>query len=1449
MAKKTTPVLRPNMKAQSDARQQMKIEQGLAPPDVTVDLPSPYHVRQPPVLDTTPAPAFDVAQLQTVQAVNPDAQNAEGVTADSAFQLATTANERTLEAQRRYRTPIASGGMGESGPLPQGKPVTSTSPASYVQMASAIDATRARLERLNGTRTDSWMYDAHIASKVQGTSDAPVTADLNGTYDEALKNRYDGIQNDIALDGLTRPRFDQIAQGNPVAAANGGMLGDTWRTVQALPAPTAEAGTTTGQKPNPKGQQKDTTSVGLPWGKQYPDVGTMIQDWSSGVAGAANELLGVKPAKGAEAQAQTPQMTPQQALDYLTGGKSAPPPVTKGPLDAAWQVAGDVAKTAVANTVDAVAQVAPGVYAGVKTALDGIDGISSAAAGAAGNATGIQFLKDYAQGGLGLPEADAVFGKPQTAAGAVSRNISTFLTGFYLGGKALQAVGWAAEAGGSIAQGSRFMAQGAIADAGFFDGQAGKLSDLLVQVPALKNPVTEFLATKPTDTEAEGRLKNALNGVIATPLIPAFIGTVRALRGGARWAGMLKSATTGAETVAGAPAAVTRTLLGDASAGAPLTVAVNPADAKLATAAAEVQAKGLTEIGGGPAGGPVVLTNFAAIKTPDDIQKIANDLVTAYEGTTDEARRGVVSAAQTRAAGGELDAFDSLMARRAGEAPNDAQVYAWKSLYMGSLTKLQEVAQKASQAPLNEAPQALLQMREMQSTVLAIQKEFYGARAEAGRALNAFKISGDTALQAKQVEAMLNQYGGIDANVDLARKIAGINDPTALADFIEASTFSKAKDAWQQLFYFNVLSSPKTHIRNFVGNSVMFGLNAAETFTAAQLSRVMGDDGVHVGEAMAQWYGIKAAFGDALQAAGRTFKTGESTGGYGLNKIDFPQRNAISADAWGQSQGSVFGRAVDVLGSITQSTNRALASSDEFFKTVGASATGYQYAFRQAQGELARGVITQDQVADRVTQLVTDFPNRLDSPARAAVADKAAYLTFTTPPKPGGFVDLLLKARALGDQPDASLGAKGFGIAARMVVPFVNTPSNILLATFERTPLAPLTARYRDAMAKGGADAYVANARMAVGSMTMATWLDLAMNGTVTGKGPSDPAQYAVLYATGWRPFSVKLDGHYVSYQGLEPLSTILGWSAQIGEVLANTDMGADPTAQANYEKATAAAIFAIGDVVLSKSYLSSASDLVDTIHSGTASAAENYIKKYGAGLVVPNAVRDVETIIDPVQRYATSVIEEMRARVPGLSGDLPPRRDAFGFVKNYQSGFGAAYDAVSPFYASQVKSLPVASAMLKDGWAISSPQMAFSINGQRVDVTNQPVIYSRFLELRGQVKPSDLPNRFTPNYAASDRYASGEAAQTWSDRLRDRYGDRNMTDALNGIVAEGPPPDLQDLATTYHSYTNADDRRRFILNIVGDYQDAAKAVLFSEYPNLLARAAQLKAAGQETQP
>lgn len=71
---------------------------------------------------------------------------------------------------------------------------------------------------------------------------------------------------------------------------------------------------------------------------------------------------------------------------------------------------------------------------------------------------------------------------------------------------------------------------GGIADSIAFSGQEQRLANFLIQVPVLRNGVTEYLAASPDDSEAEGRLKNVLEGLALGGIADVVLGAVRAVR-------------------------------------------------------------------------------------------------------------------------------------------------------------------------------------------------------------------------------------------------------------------------------------------------------------------------------------------------------------------------------------------------------------------------------------------------------------------------------------------------------------------------------------------------------------------------------------------------------------------------------------------------------------------------------------------------------------------------------------------------------------------------------------------------------------------------------------------------------------------------------------------------------------------------------------------------------
>jgi len=169
--------------------------------------------------------------------------------------------------------------------------------------------------------------------------------------------------------------------------------------------------------------------------------------------------------------------------------------------------------------------------------------------GVEGAAKGLWGLVDTVLPGDQMPsfwEGDnRLLGHSDTKVGGFVEPIAQFLAGFVggskllgLAGKGLNALGIGAElpsATAGLTKGLQAagvglksaeaaapwlvnMGKGALTQFSFFDGHSGRLADLVNSIPALRNPITQALATDGEDPELLGRLKNSLDGILAEPL-------------------------------------------------------------------------------------------------------------------------------------------------------------------------------------------------------------------------------------------------------------------------------------------------------------------------------------------------------------------------------------------------------------------------------------------------------------------------------------------------------------------------------------------------------------------------------------------------------------------------------------------------------------------------------------------------------------------------------------------------------------------------------------------------------------------------------------------------------------------------------------------------------------------------------------------------------------------
>tara|TARA_R110000822_G_scaffold173299_2_gene312904 strand:+ start:1846 stop:5310 length:3465 start_codon:yes stop_codon:yes gene_type:complete len=977
-----------------------------------------------------------------------------------------------------------------------------------------------------------------------------------------------------------------------------------------------------------------------------------------------------------------------------------------------------------------------------------------------------------------LPELPGIR-DPETVTGGLVKGVSQFLTGFAAAGataplKALQPTGTAGKVG-------KAMLQGAMADFAAFDPHEERLGNLVEQFPALQNPVTGFLAAEPDDSEAEGRFKNTLEGFGLGALTEGLFRATKAVR----------TAQIAKRQAAGAPGMVDDIrpevepdafkLLGD-SEDAALFKAVDGSS-------------GTAE--GGPAGtlragdpgqvdpadlavapeNPEMFINFARIDSDEDVKTVMQTMADSFKPDIDEARRGAkMSFRQMELSAEQVDAFQALQSRRVGEPLNAEQSVAARQLWAASSDRLTAAAKEAA---ANPSESNLFAFRKMVAVHTSIQSEVIAARTETARALASWRIpAGGNAERFAAIDDAIQASGGSDLSREMAGRIAALADNGMINEmdaFVQKSTWVKSRDAMLEAWVAGLLSGPKTHMVNMMSNTSVIFQQMAERATAARIAQALGDDGsVQLGEATAQFFGMMQGMKDAIRYSAKSFKTGES--GYGLGKVDIPNQGAISSEAFNIASDTWVGRTVDVMGTAARLPFRSLTAADEFFKTIGYRMELNALALRQANGEVNSGAIPADQLKARIVEILEAPPESL----RMSAVDQATYQTFTN--TPGQLAQNISKT--VNQYP-----------ALRVILPFVRTPANIMSYTFQRTPLAPLMSGVRADIAAGGSRRDLAMARMATGTTIMMVTADSAMNGDITGNGPSNFAERQALMRTGWQPYSVKVDGRYYAYNRMDPIGMTMGLSADMVEILANDDYGSDK--EKTMEEAAVALSMSIANNVMSKTYLSGVSDFFEAM-ADPDRRAQGFFQRLG-GSVVPTGVAEVARFKDPYMREANNMLDAIRRRTPGLSDMLPPRRDLWGEPISFQSGLGAGFDAMSPIYSRAEKPSPIDEEILRLDASVTMPPKKTSFNGVSIDLSDHPEAWSRYVELAG-------------------------------NELKHPAWNQGAKDMLNDLVSG-----RHTLSPVYQMYSDGPDggKADYIKKTLNDYREMARRQLLDEFPEL----------------
>ena len=956
---------------------------------------------------------------------------------------------------------------------------------------------------------------------------------------------------------------------------------------------------------------------------------------------------------------------------------------------------------------------------------------------------------------------------PESTTGQLVQGVSQFLTGFLPAMKGAKAVGLAKSAP---------YAAGFVADALVFDPQEARLSDLVQQYPTLQNPVTEYLASDPNDSRAEGMFKNGLEGLGLGGLTDALFKAVKVVKGNKNVKAQAEAAGETVEEFVGPklpefvgpdapPIKENQSLVptGRIEIEEPEFI---PFDKVADEASVEVP----SPVKGGKGDAPDEAAkniNLNRLETTDEVKELLDAAAEADPISVNNARRQEITQQETEALANDLGmTVDDLLARKGGEAFNAEQAVAARRLLVASGENLIKVAQAAK----NGGQEALLVFRRAMAQHRAIQLEVAGMTAEAGRALQSFRIMASSAAeQEKMIKEAIEASGGMDVNQNMAARMADVKNVNAVGPIVKNFHQATALDMISEFWVNGLLSGLGTHAMNITSNLSVIGLSVVERQVAGAFGK-----SVARGEAGAQILGIVEGAKEGLKLAGKALRTGESTDV--MQKQEVAMKKSITGEQLGAS--GTLGQAVNFIGNVIRTPGRALMASDEFFKSVAYRTELQARAYRTAVDEGLDG----DEFVQRVNGILTNPPADIKMDA----LNFGRYQTFTnalsetpygeaTKKQPGKFITKLRDS------------AGPLGVVA---APFLRTPINVVKYASARGPLAPFMPSVKADIQAGGARKELALARIATGSAMMSITGLMAMKGQITGQGPANYNERRIKEMTGWKPNSLLVGDTYYSLERADPIAQILLMSANMYEVVGQAED--DNT----FFDLISAGAFTIANSLTSKTFYNGLSEMLSAYDSASRdpdnqqNAVVKYVQRLAAS-TVPAIVAAEARRQDPTLRAANTLTEQFKRRLPGYSKDLPPRRNMFGEPVVLEGGLGP--DFMSPFYQSGKKYNDVATQM-------SMNEMATTMPGRTIDGVELTTIQQ---------------DRYIMLSAGLDKDGKAMSGGSLHQRLSQRIKTPQYKRATVG--QEGM-------------------QAKMITTVINDYRSRARKMMLQEFPDLYSK-------------
>lgn len=439
--------------------------------------------------------------------------------------------------------------------------------------------------------------------------------------------------------------------------------------------------------------------------------------------------------------------------------------------------------------------------------------------------------------------------------------------------------------------------------------------------------------------------------------------------------------------------------------------------------------------------------------------------------------------------------------------------------------------------------------------------------------------------------------------------------------------------------YQNMLSNPRAHLRNIYGN--MFNVFITEPLSLATRS---GYD----------------MFNDMYNPQARDAKFAQVPQYYKDVVTNIP--NAIMSASLAFKQGYISSKILEAGSTESQIEMLRRANAPKYLTFV--------TRFLEAQDKFFSTLIASGEKA----RLMRNGVSEVEANAQAIkLAEEYLYREQLSPKeetKLRSVRALDSVGQALNEIRKKPIIGKPFG----WFVPFVTTPINVAKLGVKFSPIAAVEISAGKLMGKQYAKTDVANAT--VGSVVSAVGAVLAMQGLTTWAAPKDKKEKELFYASGRKPYSIKIGDEWVPMAYFGPLSLALAMPAAAKNYHEDTKTS---LTDSEYEKLKDS-VFGVASYISAQTSLASVGGLMEILSGNQDYTLEKVLGNIGGQFVPAGGfVRYVNSIYDPIYRKAKTAVEQIESGIPELSKELEPikdikgkevKRDAVNYILPYDLGF-----------------------------------------------------------------------------------------------------------------------------------------------------------------------------------